>query len=270
MFTTIFSQSTDRRLSRKRSHVSIDRLRRSMSLETCRVDSPGKNQPDAATERQTNSLKCRINPPETIIEEEIERIRRESLIPRVGLLASSGRRKFSVVVDSVSTALNSSMSAGAISTNSSEASTDASSPSTMTSIIPASSVSTSKSTQKASGPQKPHIPEDNDEEFGEIFDRKPAINDFNSRTGVLVNVMELYTLQTKGQGVTVDDSISGISSLEPPKVNKIKGVRDSQEDEFDGLSFTAPIVPDENDNDSNGIDPLAFLTEEQARRVTFM
>lgn len=234
------------------------------------MDSPAKNPPDAATERQTNSLKCRINPPETIIEEEIERIRRESLIPRVGLLASSGRRKFSVVVDSVSTALNSSTSAGALSTNSSEASTDASSPSTMTSTIPASSLSTSKGTKNASVPQKSHIPEDNDEEFGEIFDRKSEISDSNSRTGVLVNVMELYTLQTKGQGVPTDDPISEISYLDPTKFNKIKGVRDSQEDEFDGLSFTAPIVPDENDNDSNGIDPLAFLTEEQARRVTFM
>ncbi|CAL1545167.1 unnamed protein product, partial [Lymnaea stagnalis] len=87
---------TNRRLSRKRSHVSLDRLRRSMSLETCKLDSPGKNPVDAAVpERQTNSLKCRYNPPETIPEEEFERIRRESLIPRVGLLAGVGRRRSS-------------------------------------------------------------------------------------------------------------------------------------------------------------------------------
>lgn len=48
-------------------------------------------------DRQTSSLKLRCNPPETIPEEEIERIRRESLVPHVGLLAGDGRRKSSTV-----------------------------------------------------------------------------------------------------------------------------------------------------------------------------
>ncbi|KAK3779649.1 hypothetical protein RRG08_040372 [Elysia crispata] len=104
--TTSSTKNQDRRLSRKRSHVSLDRMRRSMSLETCRVADhqdggitsglfAGRGGSDG--DRQTSSLKLRCNPPETIPEEEMERIRRESLVPHVGLLAGDGRRRSSAV-----------------------------------------------------------------------------------------------------------------------------------------------------------------------------
>ncbi|GFS03957.1 hypothetical protein ElyMa_001162500 [Elysia marginata] len=81
-------------------------MRRSMSLETCRVSENqdggfssvlygGRGGGDG--DRQTSSLKLRCNPPETIPEEEMERIRRESLVPHVGLLAGDGRRRSSAV-----------------------------------------------------------------------------------------------------------------------------------------------------------------------------
>lgn len=91
----------DQRLSRKRSHISLDRLRRSMSLETCKSDTASVRSMENLLDRQTSSVKSRgsINPPETIPEEEIERIRRESLIPKdsnITTKAASSKRKKSM------------------------------------------------------------------------------------------------------------------------------------------------------------------------------
>ncbi|GFO30847.1 hypothetical protein PoB_005735200 [Plakobranchus ocellatus] len=84
-------------------------MRRSMSLETCRASETDSGslfsglaggRAGAVTnsnDRQSSSLKLRCNPPETIPEEEMERIRRESLVPHVGLLAGDGRRRSSAV-----------------------------------------------------------------------------------------------------------------------------------------------------------------------------
>lgn len=239
--------------------MSLDRLRRSMSLETCRVD---KDSTDAVVERQTSSLKCRINPPETIPEEEIERIRRESLVPRVGLLAGTGRRRSSVAVESNSIAnsfVKTVMGRG------SNAGVEPWSMSSSTEAVPKPASATATDGGAVSSPELQKLDglDRKDEGLGESFDHNSELSDSNSRTGVAVNVVELHTI---GHRSPVKAPITGTRSLTCN--TRLNGVKDAGDEEFDGLTFTAPAFADEDDG--SGVDPLCFLTEEQAKRVTFM
>lgn len=276
----LFFALPDRRLSRKRSHVSLDRLRRSMSLETCRVDGPDGVPPDVIVERQTNSLKCRYNPPETIPEEEIERIRRESLIPRVGLLAGAVRRKSSMAAESITSGA---FSAAMVTTTTSSvppgsgpnslASTMVAAARTATAFISGTSnsvVGADHIMNTSLDSQHQDTLERRDEGLGESFDRYSEISDTTSRTGIAASVIELQPLHSTCRGSPVQRLKTNVGVFAAPNNNKINGIKDAENDQFDSVTFRAPIFPVDSENDSHGIDPLAFLSEAQARQVTFM
>ncbi|XP_059157751.1 short transient receptor potential channel 4-like isoform X3 [Physella acuta] len=280
---------TNRRLSRKRSHVSLDRLRRSMSLETCKVDSPGKTPVDVILERQTNSLKCRYNPPETIPEEEIERIRRESLIPRVGLLAGVGRRRSSVTLpettstSATTTLLSTATSLAASIANKTLPVASGNKKNVSAAVVNGNSnsvvcaediVAAVTDCQQLEGSDGSTYSQRRDEGLGESFDRYSELSDSTSRIGVVGSVIELQTLHSTGHNSPLRYPKTMTSALTSPNNNRRHGgapcSNDTDDDDFDGMTFIAKSASEEGDTDPNGIDPLSFLTEAQSKRVTFM
>ncbi|XP_055893356.1 short transient receptor potential channel 4-like isoform X3 [Biomphalaria glabrata] len=276
------TKPTNRRLSRKKSHMSLDRLRRSMSLETCKVESPGKNPVDVVLERQTNSLKCRYNPPETIPEEEFERIRRESLIPRVGLLAGVGRRRSSVVPpsDGAATVVSTAASSGAFSAAVTAISalkvstTKVVNGNSNSVVCPDDVVAMATDNMQLEGSDGSNYSQRRDEGLGESFDRYSEMSDSTSRIGIVGSVIELQTLHPtthSSSPVRYSKTPGGVSSTSPDNSRRNGGTHCGIDDEeYDGMSFTAPPMPEGSPCDPNEIDPLSFLTEAQAKRVTFM
>lgn len=242
------------------------------------MDSPGKSSVDLLTERQSNSLKCRYNPPETIPEEEIERIRRESLIPRVGLLAGAGRRKSSIAVES---ALNGISCAATVTTTTSFvtsapgvrtlASTMAVAARTATAFISGSPNSGAGVEKLMRSPQIQQYGglDIRDEGVGEPFDKYSELSESHSRTGVAGSIIELQTFHTKSRDSPTNRH-KAVACNVVTSSNNNRIIKDATDDEFDGMTFTAPPLLEDCESDSQGVDPLSFLSEAQARRVTFM